>query len=91
MKRCKFGRSHFWVRRPDIDVDDCVVCGAVSDERPAEEQPPICYLGHTDCYDLHTAERLADEADWEAEREDEGFAPRWLTSEEIDRQAMRKP
>lgn len=33
-----------------------------------QEDPPICYLGHTDCYDNHTAERLADEADWEEDR-----------------------
>lgn len=30
---------------------------------------PICYMGHTDCYDTHSAERRADEADWEEERE----------------------
>jgi hypothetical protein len=30
---------------------------------------PRCYLGHPDCYDNHTAERLADEADWESDSE----------------------
>lgn len=30
---------------------------------------PHCYLGHPECYDNHTAERLADEADWKSERE----------------------
>lgn len=35
-----------------------------------EDDPPICYMGHTDCYDNHTPERLADEADWEQEQLD---------------------
>jgi hypothetical protein len=26
---------------------------------------PHCYLGHAECYDAHTSDRLADEADWE--------------------------
>ena len=30
---------------------------------------PRCYLGHTECYDNHTVERLADEADWENDRD----------------------
>jgi hypothetical protein len=34
-----------------------------------EDKPPICYMGHEDCYDNHTSERLADEADWEEERQ----------------------
>lgn len=33
MKRCKFGRPHHWVRRPGVEIDDCVTCGAVSDDR----------------------------------------------------------
>lgn len=36
-----------------------------------DEGVPICYLGHENCYDNHTAERLADEADWEQERREE--------------------
>lgn len=31
--RCKFGRPHAWFRRPDVDIDDCMTCGAVSDDR----------------------------------------------------------
>lgn len=26
---------------------------------------PHCYMGHAECYDAHTSERLSDEADWE--------------------------
>lgn len=33
-----------------------------------ENGVPHCYLGHTDCYDAHTSERLADEADWAEDR-----------------------
>lgn len=25
---------------------------------------PHCYMGHAECYDAHTAERLSDEADY---------------------------
>lgn len=32
-----------------------------------ENGVPHCYLGHPECYDRHTSERLADETDWEAE------------------------
>ena len=34
-----------------------------------EHEVPYCYLGHADCYDRHEAERRADEADWEHDRE----------------------
>jgi hypothetical protein len=34
-----------------------------------ENGVPHCYMGHPDCYDIHTTERLADEADWESDRE----------------------
>jgi hypothetical protein len=37
-----------------------------------EEQPgpdDYCYMGHAWCYDMHYAERRADEADWEADRD----------------------
>lgn len=30
-----------------------------------ENGVPYCYLGHSECYDAHTAERLADEADYD--------------------------
>lgn len=35
------------------------------------DDPPVCYMGHTDCYDNHTMERMADDADYEAELERE--------------------
>lgn len=34
-----------------------------------ENGVPHCYMGHAQCYDTHTSERLSDEADWENERE----------------------
>lgn len=33
-----------------------------------ENGVPHCYLGHPECYDAHTAERQADEVDWEEDR-----------------------
>lgn len=33
-----------------------------------ENGVPHCYVGHAQCYDAHTTERLSDEADWENER-----------------------
>lgn len=32
-----------------------------------EDGVPHCYLGHSECYDAHASERLADEADWAEE------------------------
>lgn len=29
-----------------------------------ENGVPHCYMGHAECYDSHTSERLADEADY---------------------------
>lgn len=34
-----------------------------------ENGVPHCYMGHTECYDGHEAERRADEADWLQDRE----------------------
>ena len=36
-----------------------------------ENGVPHCYLGHPECYDTHTSERLTDEADWAADQEQE--------------------
>jgi hypothetical protein len=36
-----------------------------------ENGVPHCYMGHAECYDIHITERLADEADWASELEDE--------------------
>lgn len=30
-----------------------------------ENGVPHCYLGHPECYDAHTIDRLSDEADYE--------------------------
>lgn len=30
-----------------------------------ENGMPHCYMGHPECYDAHTIERLSDEADYE--------------------------
>lgn len=35
-----------------------------------ENGVPHCYLGHPECYDDHSSERRADEADWEDLAED---------------------
>lgn len=35
------------------------------------EETHYCYMGHADCWDEHTQERLADEADWEQDRQRE--------------------
>lgn len=29
-----------------------------------ENGVPHCYMGHAECYDVHTVERLSDEADY---------------------------
>jgi hypothetical protein len=41
-------------------------------------------MGHEDCYNNHTSERLADEADWEQERQDE-MNDREPTEHELNR------
>jgi hypothetical protein len=40
------------------------------DQIGKEEHPPLCYLGHENCYDRHEFERRMDEADWEQERKE---------------------
>jgi hypothetical protein len=57
-----------------IDIDEPPDFDPYDDdeyEDDDEEDHPICYLGHVDCYDDHTSARLADEADWEQERQEE--------------------
>lgn len=33
-----------------------------------ENGVPHCYMGHSECYDAHEAERRTDEVDWEEDR-----------------------
>jgi hypothetical protein len=60
------------------ECDGCEIMALYGDddldlfEDDGEEQPGLddyCYMGHAWCYDIHYAERRADEADMEADRD----------------------
>jgi hypothetical protein len=55
----------------DPDYDLLGDYDSLEDEVPGPDD--ICYLGHEWCYDLHTSERLADEADWAEDAERYGY------------------
>lgn len=61
------------MKHEDWDYHESVIDQELEDLDPhrivthLDGDVPHCYMGHPECYDNHTSERLTDEADWKEE------------------------